>query len=136
MKYFTVEELTKSITAIELGIDNIPNTEAEDNIIALIDNVLDPIREKWGRPIYVNSGYRCDKLNEKVGGAHASQHRFGEAADITAGNSELNKELFRLILDLHKNGGIEFGQLIDEKKYSWLHISYSDSGNKNQILHL
>jgi hypothetical protein len=97
-----------------------------------MDNCLDPIRKAWGKPIGVNSGYRCRRLNEAVGGTPTSQHLKGEAADITTGSKEGNRRLFELIQSL----GVDFDQLIDESGYKWLHISYKAQGNRRQILHL
>ena len=86
----------------------------------------------YGKPITVNSGYRCPKLNDAVGGAKNSQHMRGEAADITAGSKMENKRLFELIWD-----NLPFDQLIDESNYSWVHVSYvSTSKNRKQILSL
>ena len=67
-KYFSIEELCKSDTATEKGIDNTPSSEVVEKLNMLIDNVLDPLREAYGKPIYVNSGYRCPALNKAVGG--------------------------------------------------------------------
>lgn len=132
MKYFTIEELTRSNTAEAKGIDNTPTQEAKEKLIALIENVLDPLREMYGNPITVNSGYRCPKLNAAVGGAKNSQHMRGEAADITAGSREENKKLFELI---RKN--LSFDQLLNESDYSWVHVSYvSPEKNRGQILSL
>ncbi|MCD7803098.1 MAG: D-Ala-D-Ala carboxypeptidase family metallohydrolase, partial [Clostridiales bacterium] len=72
MKYFTIEELTKSDTATRRGIDNTPTAEAVRNLTTLVDKVLDPLRSAWGGPIVVNSGYRCKALNEAVGGSKTS----------------------------------------------------------------
>lgn len=129
---FTVEELTHSDTAERLGIDNTPNADTLENLQFLVDNVLQPLRDIYGRPIVVNSGYRCPKLNKAVGGSKTSQHMTGQAADITAGNKAENKELFNLVLD----NDLIFDQLIDEKNYSWIHISYNQDQNRQQILHL
>ena len=82
MKFFTIKELTKSTTAQQKGIKNVPSKEQEQNLIALIENVLDPLREAYGKPIVVTSGYRCPALNKAVGGASNSQHMTGQAADI------------------------------------------------------
>lgn len=82
MKYFTITELTKSATATKQGIDNTPSAEVTANLTALVDKVLDPLREIYGKPIYVSSGYRCPKLNKAVGGVSNSQHLKGEAADL------------------------------------------------------
>ena len=74
MKYFTINELCASSTAARLGIRNIPNEEIKSNLIALVDNVLDPLRTSYGKPIIVSSGYRCLALNQAVGGSKTSQH--------------------------------------------------------------
>ena len=131
MKYFTIPELTASAKARALGIDNTPPPGVKIKLAALVNNLLDPIREKWGKSIAVNSGYRCPVLNQKVGGVQTSQHLRGEAADITAGSPAENNRLFKMILD----GGFDFDQLIDERGYAWLHISYSPGKNRRQILH-
>lgn len=135
MKHFTISELTQSVTATRNGIDNTPPFGVVDNLTALVDRVLDPIRERWGRPIYVNSGYRSDALNTAVGGSKTSQHRTGEAADITAGSQADNVKLFALIMGMQTKGEITFDQLIDEKGLTWIHISYKRNGaNRCQIL--
>lgn len=131
MKYFTIEELCKSSVAIQKNIDNSPNSEIVKNLELLIYNILDPLREKYGKPIFVNSGYRSLALNKALKGAKKSQHMLGLAADITAGSTIKNKQLFNLIQDLD----LPFDQLIDEKNYQWIHVSYSDKPRK-QILHL
>lgn len=131
MQYFTIRELTASSTARTRGIDNTPNAQVRANLTELIDKVLDPVRRIWGRPITVNSGYRCPALNAAVGGVVKSQHLTGEAADITTGSREGNRVLFEKI----SRSGVPFDQLIDESGYSWIHISYS-SRNRRQVLHL
>lgn len=131
MKYFTIKELCKSSTATQRGIDNTPNSEIVSNLEQLVDKILDPLREKYGKPVRVNSGYRCDKLNKAVGGSNTSQHKYGLAADITAGSRLENKKLFNLAQQLN----LPFDQLIDEKNYSWIHISFSNKPRK-QVLHL
>ena len=68
MKYFSISEMLKSDTAIKQRLWNGAPKEAEENLRALVDEVLDPLREAYGRPIRVNSGYRCPKLNNLVGG--------------------------------------------------------------------
>ena len=131
MKYFTIKELCKSTTAISKNIDNSPNSEITKNLEQLVDNILDPLREKYGKPIKVNSGYRCEALNKAVGGSKTSQHRYGQAADITGNSKSENKKLFELAQELK----LPFDQLIDESNFSWVHISYSNKPRK-QILHL
>lgn len=131
MKYFTIDELCKSNTAKDKGIDNSPSDEIIHNLTSLVDKVLDPLRESYGKAIRVNSGYRCPALNKAVKGSKTSQHMKGLAADITVGSITKNKELFDLIIKLD----LPFDQLIDEKKFSWVHVSYSSKPRK-QILHL
>lgn len=131
MKYFTIKELHESSTATQKGISNSPNSEITNNLKQLVDNILDPLREKYGKPIKVNSGFRCPELNKIVGGSKTSQHLTGFAADITAGTVSENKKLFDLIQQLD----LPFDQLIDERKFSWIHVSYSKNPRK-QILHL
>lgn len=120
MKYFTLNELTRSTTARLNGIDNTPSHQVIDNLTALVDNVLDPLREAWGKPIHVNSGYRCKALNTAVGGVPASQHMLGEAADITAGSREANRQLYSLMRQLK----LPVDQAINEYDFRWIHVSY------------
>jgi len=131
MKYFTIKELCKSTTAERLGIDNSPNSEIVNNLKQLVEYVLDPLREGYGKPIHVNSGYRCPALNKAVNGSKTSHHMIGLAADITVGSAAKNKILFNLAQELD----LPFDQLIDEKNFSWIHISFSEKPRK-QILHL
>ena len=116
MKYFTLNELTYSSTAKQKGINNTPNTTIKANLINLVDNILDPLREAYGKPIVVTSGYRCLELNKAVKGAPKSQHVKGEAADIRTQSDkpEDNKKLFDLALKLN----LPFDQLIDEYKFT------------------
>lgn len=131
MKYFTLKELTRSTTATAKGIDNTPTPEVEKNLTLLVENVLDPLREIYGKPITVNSGYRCPELNKAVGGSKTSDHVKGFAADITGGSKEENESIFNII-----KHNFHFKQLIDEKGFSWVHVSYDPSNLKNQILKL
>ena len=133
MRYFTIEELEHSDTATKYKIDNTSNGETRTNLIKLIELLLDPIRTKWGKPIKVNSGYRCSNLNRMVGGVSTSQHVLGEAADITVGSSEENKKLFEMILSMN----VLFDQLILEDGGKWIHISLKwrvVSKNRRQVL--
>lgn len=131
MKYFTIEELTRSETARRLNIDNTPPMREKAKLSVLVNNILDPLREAWGKPITVNSGYRCPQLNKAVGGVATSQHLKGEAADITTGNKVDNARLFQLVQDL----GLPYDQLIDEHDFAWIHVSHS-LHNRHQILKL
>ena len=120
MKYFKIEEFTKSATAVALGIENKPSAMEVKNIEALVENVLDPLREAFGGPISINSGYRCNALNRAVGGVISSQHLSGEAADITAGSISANRTLYAMIRQLK----LPVDQAIDEKGCRWIHVSY------------
>ena len=136
MKHFTISEMLKSNTAIRQCLWNGANLEAEENLRALVDEVLDPLRVRYGKPIKVNSGYRCPKLNQLVNGAANSQHMKGEAADITAGSPEENLKLARMIEEAGK-----FDQLIYEKNSpagpQWLHVSWRRNGvNRKRVLYM
>lgn len=132
MKYFTIEELCRSTTATRLNIDNTPNEDVIENLTALVDNILDPLRERFGHPIMVTSGYRCKILNRAVGGASGSQHERGEAADITASNTADNAILYDIILN-----ELPFDQLIWEKGNdrfpAWVHVSFSQHPRRSVL---
>ena len=130
MKYFSISEMLKSDTAIKQRLWNGAPKEAEENLRALVDEVLDPLREAYGKPIRVNSGYRCPKLNNLVGGSPNSQHMRGEAADIqpVVGNEADLPELARILI---ANG--KFDQLIIYPTF--IHVSYRRLGwNRKQVL--
>ena len=133
MKYFTLNELIKSDAAKRSKINNTPNKQEENNLIALVENILDPLREAYGKPIIVTSGFRCERLNKLVNGSKTSQHRTGQAADIRTVEDtvEENKKLFDLVQELN----LPFDQLIDEYNFDWVHVSYSPR-NRKQILHI
>lgn len=125
MKYFTINELTRT----SMGLDNTPSKDVQANLEYLVNNVLDKVREIYGKPIKVNSGYRSKLVNKKVGGASNSQHTKGEAIDITGGNKTENKMIYEIIKNLGK-----YDQLINEYDYSWIHISYKNGNNRHQEL--
>ena len=126
-KYFTISELCKSDTANARGIDNTPTKEVKENLEALIENVLDPLREWYGRPIYVNSGYRNPILNRAVGGVSNSQHVKGEAADIDVHNTSENQKLYDYITQ-----NLTFDQCLFENNGAWIHVSYKKDGNNRK----
>lgn len=134
-KNFTYEEMINSATAKRLNIDNTPSVKELGELRKLCQQVLQPIRDKYGKSITVTSGYRCEKLNKAVGGSKTSQHRYGQAADITLGNPTLNKKLFNMILEMINKKEIKVGQLIDEYGYRWLHISLPYT-KVNNVLHI
>ena len=126
MRHFTIKELVRSDTATRLGINNMPPASAVKALNALVDNVLDPLRDAWGGPIHVNSGYRCPRLNRIVGGTPSSQHQRGEAADITVGSPARNRRLLALI----KRLDLPVDQCIDEKGCRWIHVSHRAGRNR------
>ena len=130
MKYFSINELTRSTTAARLGIDNTPPAEAARSLEALVANILDPLRKAYGKPIKVTSGYRCPMLNRAVGGARNSQHIKGEAADITAGSPTENLYIYNLLKNLPVD------QAINEYNYSWIHVSYNTQRHRRQFFSL
>lgn len=140
-KNFTLEEMIQSATATKLGINNRPDPRAEHNMLMLCRNILQPLRDAWGQPIIVSSGYRNYTLNKHVGGAANSDHLYGCAADITTRpNSPAdNRRLFDLALSLMHSGQLQgVKQIIDEHHYTWLHLSWQDgrTAKRNQVLHL
>lgn len=141
MKYFTTKEMCASWRAEEAGIPNIPNEEQKKLMVTFIEKVLDVIRSEWGAPIIVNSGFRNIQLNTLVKGAKNSEHLYlngSAAADIRAKNIKDNKRLFELIRRLANEGKITFRQLISENTTNgnpeWVHISYKEGDNKQQII--
>lgn len=132
MKYFTIKELTASETAKRKGIDNRPSQDVTSALVALVDNVLDPLRQAYGKPIVVTSGYRSIKLNKAVGGASSSQHVKGEAADIRSVSDDPKEN--KVIFDLIRKLNLPFDQLINEYNYDWVHVSFSRSKKRSQVL--
>lgn len=135
-KHLTFEECTQSDTANILGIvNNNPNQSVVENMKLLAEKVFEPIREHFKTPIYLSSMYRGLVLNQAIGGALTSQHCSGQAMDIDMGDKgkPSNKEIFDYI---KKN--LVFDQLIwemgNDKNPSWVHVSYSKTHNRKQIL--
>lgn len=134
-KNLTLAEMVRSESATKYKIDNSPNAEHLENIIALAKNVFQPIREYFNKPIIISSGYRSPKLNNAVGGSNTSQHSKGEAMDIdNDGTSVSNTDIFNFIKD-----NLVFDQLIwefgNDKKPDWVHVSFKRNGiNRKQIL--
>lgn len=122
MKYFKMSEFECR--------DGCPMpASARENIEALVEAVLDPAREKFGKPITVNSGYRCPRHNAAVGGVPGSQHMRGEAADVSAGSAQASREVGKIIEQLGK-----FDQLIYYPTF--VHVSWKRIGkNRNQIIY-
>lgn len=125
---FTLSELIHSDTAKKYGINNMPyDTEILDNLLLLILNVLQPLRNYVGKPIIITSGYRSRAVNAKVGGVVNSQHLTGQAADFIIQGLTIPQTI-----ELVKRSGIVFDQLINEK--TWVHISFNKKNNRKQII--
>lgn len=134
MKHFTIRELCASTKAKANNIYNEPTAQVADNLVLLVENILDPLRFAYGKPITVTSGYRSKALNKLVGGVSTSQHLEGKAADIvgTPNTKDENKKLFDLVQKLN----LPFCQLINESNLTWVHISYDRNNIKRQVLRL
>lgn len=128
-KHITFNEATKSPTAIRNGIKNEPNAQELSNMKLVAEKCFEPLREWYGKPIKVNSFFRCEKLNTLVKGSKTSQHVEGKAIDMDAGSKQENKKIFEWC-----KANLVFDQIINEYDYSWIHISYNASKNRNQIL--
>lgn len=131
--HLDLSEVIRSDSAKRNGISNMPTEEHIANFKLLAENIFEPIREHFGVPIRISSGYRSKELNAKIGGSATSQHCKGQAIDIdNDGTSITNKEIFDYIKD-----NLPFDQLIwefgNEDNCDWVHVSYVPNGRK-QIL--
>ncbi len=133
-KSFTLNELTKSQEATRLGIDNTPNEEHILNLKLLCENILQPIRDFYGMPLSVSSGYRSARLCEAIGSSSKSQHTKGQAADFEI-FGVANKDLADFVV---KN--LNYDQCIlefwneNEPNSGWVHCSFNALGNRKQFL--
>ena len=132
--HFSLSELTKSQTAVRKGISNKPTLEHIENLTKLCNNILEPTRRNFGKPIVITSGYRSEELCEAIGSKTTSQHAKGEAADFEMFGLD-NKSLAKYI----KNNLI-FDQLIlefynqDDPSSGWVHCSYNKEENRKESL--
>jgi zinc D-Ala-D-Ala carboxypeptidase len=131
---FTLNELTKSQTATRKGIDNEPGTAEIENLIHLAKTILQPVREHFGKPVMISSGYRSPALCEAIGSSAKSQHAQGEAADFEINgidNVDLaawisrNCDFDQLILEFYDNVDPNSG---------WIHCSSKKESSRKQIL--
>jgi hypothetical protein len=134
-KNLSLAEVTRSETAKRKGISNMPTPEHLENFKKLAEKVFQPIREHFGKPIHISSGYRSAALNKAVGGSSSSQHCTGEAIDIDMDGTDItNAQIFNFIKD-----NLEFDQMIWEfgtdANPDWVHVSYESTGKqRKQIL--
>lgn len=135
-KNLTLKECVKSITASRRGIDNTPGEKEIANLKQIAEHIFQPVRDHFGVPIYVSSGYRSPELNSTVGGSAVSQHCQGRALDLDADvyKGVSNADIFRYI----KNN-LDFDQLIwemgSELSPAWVHVSFvSDRENRRRVL--
>ena len=132
--HFTLEELTKSQTAIRRGIWNLPNADQINNLKRVAERILEPVREHFGRPFSPSSGFRSQALNAAIGSKSTSQHTRGEAVDFELPGIP-NSIVAEWIRD-----HLEFDQLILEFHYpedpmsGWVHVSLKEKDNRRQIL--
>lgn len=134
MKHFTIEELCQSETAEKFKIDNTPSEEIIEHLTLLIDCLLDPLREEWGSPIIVNSGYRCPALNKAVGGSKTSTHQLGWSVDLRPKNGKM-EEFKKFVVEFIKTRF--WDQCILEKSgdIEWVHLSlYNNSGKQRKMI--
>ena len=135
--YVSLAEVTKSDTAKRRGISNEPTPEHLENLKTICVEVFDKVREHFGVPIYISSGYRSAALNKAIGGSKTSDHNLGRALDLDQdfrGNGVTNMEVFEFIKD-----NLEFDQLIGEFQradgdFEWIHVGYRKGANRKQIL--
>jgi zinc D-Ala-D-Ala carboxypeptidase len=125
-EHLSLSEVIRSESAKRNGISNMPTAEHIENFKILATKVFEPIREHFGVPIRISSGYRSAELNKCVGGSTTSQHSSGEAIDIDQDQTTItNKQVFDYIKD-----NLTFDQLINEFDYSWVHVSYKANGKQ------
>ena len=130
-KNFSLNEITRSSTAIRKGINNNPNEEHLYNIKILINEIVQPMRDDIG-PIRISSGYRSPQLNRAIGGSNKSQHCKGQALDLQYWEKgKMNNEV---IYDWILSNEVEFDQIINEFNFAWIHISYNEGKNRQQVL--
>jgi len=132
--HFTLEELTKSQTAIRRGIRNLPNADQINNLKRVAESILEPVREHFGRPFSPSSGFRSRALNAAIGSKSTSQHTRGEAVDFELPGIP-NSIVAEWIRD-----HLEFDQLIlefhdpSEPMSGWVHVSIKENDNRRQVL--
>lgn len=132
-KNFTLNELTVTKT----GLANVPGEKEIAALRALVENVLQPIRDHFGKPVTINSAFRSPEVNAASGGAPDSQHLLGRAADIEIPGVR-NEDIWHFIVD--PKNKIPFDQCIAEHldatdgAAGWVHVSYSDTQQRRSAI--
>ena len=134
-EHFTLNEFLRSDTASRYKIDNTPNKEQLENI-EFVARQLEIIRSYYNKPMFITSGFRTKELNTLLKGSKTSQHMQGLAVDINLKTKEENHIFFNLVNKLIQEKKIKVYQLIDEYNYKWVHIGFSQTNPKGQVLHL
>lgn len=131
-KNFSLAEMVAGDTARRKGIDNIPSFEVVSHLAEFCDNLLQPLRDAWGKPINVTSGYRCQKLNQIVGGVATSAHLRGYAADLQISNMKMFDEFVKFVVNWIKDK--DFDQCLIEQSGNtrWLHIGYKNQNGEQR----
>ena len=134
-KNLTLAEATKSQVATRRGIDNTPIAEQIRILLLVAKHVFQPLREHFDVPIGITSGFRSRQLNTAIKGAKNSEHTLGRALDLDADvyGGVTNKEIFEFIKN-HLDFNQLFWEFGDNKNPDWVHVSYSEKGNKKQVL--
>lgn len=120
-EFFSLAELIKSSTATKHHIDNTPPSEVIKNLQYGVDMVLDPLRRLYGKPIIITSGYRCQKLNDLVGGVSNSWHTKGNAVDIHVASLTEATKLFN---NLQKMPSVDTVLFEHSSTAQWLHVQW------------
>lgn len=120
--YFTIKEMTKSQIANLYHIDNTPTEEVKENLKKVM-YILDIVRVYMGKPIMVNSGYRCKRLNDIVGGVQKSMHTKGLAADFRTEKKEDIDTMFEFLKKNQKE--FKIIELINYKTF--IHMGVSET---------
>jgi zinc D-Ala-D-Ala carboxypeptidase len=136
-KYVSLAEVIRSDTAKRKGIDNSPTAEHLENLKVISEEVFDKVREYFGVPLFISSGYRSAALNKAIGGSATSDHNLGRALDLDQdghGNGVRNIDVLNYIIN-----NLEFDQVIAEFRrsdgdFDWVHVGYRKGANRKQVL--
>ena len=131
-QHISYKEATRSVTAMRLGIDNTPNEYQLQNMELIAEKIFEPLSQKVGGPIKINSFFRCEDLNKAIGGSSRSQHCQGRAIDLDDTYGFMtNAEMYNYIKEK-----LDFDQIIWEfgtdENPDWVHVSYVDADSNRK----